>query len=681
MRKYQIKNRFLPLACAMLLLTGCGAGTDAESGRNIELKEPVTVAVNSEIAVVRTIRDAKIYNGFVFPETEEYGFGDSVYVSGTFVYPGDEVKPGDFLVNSDTSGMQENIDKAEKKLKDYAEEYENYVASQKAILSELNRKMNGAGGTEDQIIAYKKQVLEREMEEKKRLYELDYAYAQEYLQQMRQSMTSNSVVAGMEGTVVSVGGVKTDRNHFGPYLSSYQTGWGDPVVAVANTRELHIKCQYLAKNVINKAQEIYALINGQRIEVTYESMSVDEYNELKEKNGEVYTTFRFVDVPTDVKVGDFVCIVTVNNSNEDVVSVSNSCIRKDENGHYVYVLKDGKSIYTPVKIGMKDSLYTAVLSGLSAGDEVLGATSLEHGKEKITVEKSDFKTVYEGEGTILYPKQTSVISTIEYGKVNFENAKVSLFQSVKKGDLIASVRVEIDEVEFQKQKTQLERLEQRFADFVAAGTEGKEVELAQKEKELQEQRDLVEKMTKDSVTTQILAPTDGIVTSLTQRFQNGRLTYGTEIAQIADTSCCYIMADNSNQQLTFGTEVTIKYKTSQNKDAEITGEVVSMIEMGISRALASDYAFVKIAEEDIEDLAGGIVNSWGRCEIKANIREMKNVVVIPKKAVVETGGNAFVHIVNEDGSVTTQSIIAGGYNSENYWVAAGLTEGMELCLK
>ena len=36
---------------------------------------------------------------------------------------------------------------------------------------------------------------------------------------------------------------------------------------------------------------------------------------------------------------------------------------------------------------------------------------------------------------------------------------------------------------------------------------------------------------------------------------------------------------------------------------------------------------------------------------------------------------------NADGSITTQSILAGGYNNENYWVAAGLTEGMELCLK
>ena len=682
MKRFHISNRILPLACALLLLTGCGSESAEGTGKEIVLKDPVTVAVNSEKAQVRTIRDAKIYTGFVFPETEEYGFGDAANVSGTFVYPGDEVKAGDVLVTSDISSMQNELDETVKEFEAYTEEYENYVAAQNTVLAELQQKMgSGISATENRILSYKKEALEREMEEKKRLYELDYEYGQTYIEQMKAAMTSNSVSAGMDGTVVAIGGLKTSRNSIGPYLSSYTAGWGDAVIAVADTGKLHIKCAYLAKNVINKAQEIYALIDGQRVEVEYVPMSTDEYDEIKEKNGNVYTTFNFVNVPADIKVGDFVCIILVNDINEKVVSVSNSCLRKDEKGAYVYVLKDGKSVYTPVKTGMKDSMYTAILSGLSEGDEVLGASKTEYGKQTVTAEKGDFKTVFTGEGTILYPKKTSVVSTIEHGKVSFEGAKVSMFQTVKKGDILATVRVEMDEVEFQKQKTQLERLEQRSADFVAAGTEGKDIELAQKEKELQEQRELVEKMTKDSVTTQILAPVDGIVISLNQYFQNGRLTYGTEVAQIADASCCYIMAENSNQQLTLGTDVTIKYKTAQNKDAEIIGEVVSMIEMGVSRPLSSDYAFVKIEEEDIADLAGGIMHSWGQCEISADIREMKNVIVIPKKAVTELNGTSYVNVVNADGSITTQSILAGGYNNENYWVAAGLTEGMELCLK
>lgn len=682
MKRFHIANRILPLACVLVLLTGCGADSNVGTGREIVLQDPVTAAVNSEKAQVRTIRDAKIYTGFVFPETEEYGFGDAANISGTFVYPGDEVNAGDILVTSDISNMQNNIDKTVKKFEEYTEEYENYVAAQNTLLAELQQKMNlGVSSTEYKILSYKKEALEREMEEKKRLYELDYEYGQTYIEQMKAAMTSNSVSAGIDGTVVAIGGVRTDRNHFGPYLASYNAGWGDAVVAVADTGKLHIKCPYLAKNVINKAKEIYALINGQRVEVEYVPMSTDEYDEIKEMNGNVYTTFNFTDVPADVQVGDFVCIVLVNDTNENVVSVSSSCLRKDENGPYVYVLKDGKSVYTPVKTGMKDSMYTAILSGLSEGDEVLGASKAEYGTQTIMAKKGDFKTVFTGEGTILYPKKTSVVSTIEHGKVSFEGAKVSMFQTVKKGDILATVRVEIDEAEFQKQKTQLERLEQRFADFVAAGTQGKDVELAQKEKELQEQRELVEKMTKDSVTTQIVAPVDGIVISLNQYFQNGRLTYGTEVAQIADASCCYIMADNSNQQLTLGTDVTITYKTAQNKDAEIIGEVVSMIEMGVSRPLSSDYAFVRIEEDDIADLAGGIMHSWGRCEIKADIRAMKNVIVIPKNAVTELNGTSYVNVVNADGSITTQSILAGGYNNENYWVAAGLTEGMELCLK
>jgi len=683
MRMKNMKKSILFLLCAVMLLTGCGGEGTLEDGMAIELKEPASVAVNSETAMIRTIRDYKIYNGFVYPKTEEYGFGDSVTVAGTFAYPGDEVTEGTVLASSDISAMQEKLGKAKEKLDAYVEEHENYVASQNAILSELKEKRTkvAVSSVEYQIISQKMDALERELEENARLYALDYEYGQTYLSQMQETMTMNSVVAGMDGVVVAVGGVMEGRYNSGPYLGSYQTGWGDSVIAVADTNELHIRCDYIAKNVVSKAKDIYALINGERVEIIYEPMTTDEYNELKDKNGDVYTTYHFAEKPAGVEVGDFVCIIVINDSNDDVVSVSNSCIRRDETGNFVYVMKDGKMVYTPVKTGLSDSMYTAILSGLSEGDEVLGATKLDYRKDTITVAKSDFKTAFEGEGTVLYPKKVSVVSEIEYGEVQFEGTKVSLFQKVKKGDILASVRVKVDEVEMQTQKTQLERLEQRYADFIAAGTVGKEIELARKEKELQQQRELVAKMEKDSVTTQILAPTDGIIVSLNQYFQGGRLTAGTEVAQIADPSGCYIMAENRNQQLSLGMEVKISYKTALNKDAEITGKVVSLSEMEISRALRSNYAFVQISESDVADLADGIMNNWGRFGIKADIREMKNVVVIPKTAVSEINGTAYVHVLSEDGSVTTRSIVAGGYNNENYWVAAGLTEGMELCLK
>ena len=115
MKRLHIKNRMLPLVCILAILTGCGANNSVGSGREIVLQDPVTAAVNSEKAQVRTIRDAKIYTGFVFPETEEYGFGDEANVSGTLVYPGDEVKTGEILVTSDISNMQSQIDKVVEK--------------------------------------------------------------------------------------------------------------------------------------------------------------------------------------------------------------------------------------------------------------------------------------------------------------------------------------------------------------------------------------------------------------------------------------------------------------------------------------------------------------------------------------------------------------------------------------
>ena len=56
---------------------------------------------------------------------------------------------------------------------------------------------------------------------------------------------------------------------------------------------------------------------------------------------------------------------------EDAIIVPSIGIKKDENGTFVYILKDGKAVKTAVKTGIKDNLDTQIISGVNEGDEII----------------------------------------------------------------------------------------------------------------------------------------------------------------------------------------------------------------------------------------------------------------------------------------------------------------------
>ena len=56
---------------------------------------------------------------------------------------------------------------------------------------------------------------------------------------------------------------------------------------------------------------------------------------------------------------------------KDAIIVPSIGIKRDENGTFVYVLKDGKAVKTAVKTGIKDNLDTQIISGVNEGDEII----------------------------------------------------------------------------------------------------------------------------------------------------------------------------------------------------------------------------------------------------------------------------------------------------------------------
>ena len=132
--------------------------------------------------------------------------------------------------------------------------------------------------------------------------------------------------------------------------------------------------------------------------------------------------------------------------------------------------------------------------------------------------------------------------------------------------------------------------------------------------------------------------------------------------------------------------MSIGYLDDNYKDYYLDGRIVNVSRMGVSKALQTEKAFIQVPPEHTGILVS-ISNKEdkklkvSRMQIFANVKEMENVLVVPKEAVTELAGQNYVHIIDENGEIKAQSFIAGGHDGSHYWVVDGLTEGMKICLE
>lgn len=709
MKKWMKKRRCDSLLCLILVLimtflSGCGEKNQDASASSITLLEPVSAAASYEEVACRNLYKVKVYSSFVFPEVQEYSFSEGVKFSEYAAYPGETVKKGTILAYSDTTGLEKQIEDMEEAIAKMEEEFNEYkkttqeainkpkgeIANLKSIVEAYIKAEPSAESPDHQqwereylgfegqyrILAHSTDTLQVQLEQKTQLYELDHARNVELLTAMKKQLKKGSISADFKGEVMAIA----------------QIGAGSgvqaeaPVIAVGDRDKKILKCQYINQSVITKAQEVYALINGVRYEVTYQAVETEVYNELKAQGETIYTSFILEGAGQEVQTGDFAVIVVTEKRCEEALSVAKEALHKDESGYYVYILNGSESIYTPVKIGMSDGVYTQILSGLELKDKVILGEVSGHGQKRAKVEMGSFYSEFKGTGYMMYPSTTIVKNPVEYGTTYYIETKVALYQQVKAGDVLAEVRVQSDENALQKQKRKLERMEERLRDLEKEKDQDNSKQIEQKKKDIEEVKELIASMENDKLVTKIKAKKSGIVINIYRHVTEDILAPGEAIMEIADENICYIVLENTNQQLNYGNTAVISYKDMAGNDKKTEGLVSNLSEMGVSNNLSMEYSMLLLPSNVVSEMAvttQGREGWWSRNSfaVSARVRNMDNVLVVPKKAVKEINGSTYVYVVEEDGTVTARSFVSGGYNDTSYWVVEGLKEGMEICLE
>lgn len=725
-------------------MAGCGETPSQENtAREVALLEPVGMTSSGEAAVRRNLYNAEIFSAIVVPYVEEYSFDEEVMLAEVRAFPGEQVSRGEALALSDTEDLDKQIKEQQERIEDMELEFAEYELQVREDLEKPQEEVKGLKGIVENLEKSKpREYLEitetpeeeppqsvsgsdaappeeepgdnepvdkepqvnpayeeweseynywngryriadhsvnttlLQLEQRRALYELDHAYALQQLAFLQEKKNNVTIHSAMAGNVVAM-----PEYGYGDWIQGET-----PIIAVGDLEQKVLKCDYINRKTASTAQEIYALVDGRRYEVSYVPMESEEYTRLTTQGETVFSTLYLEGDTQDVNIGDYVAIVVVNKKKEQVLSVPAEAIHKDDTGSYVYVLKAEENVYTPVSTGMSDGVYTEILSGISEGDVVLLDQGRQYSDQRVTVERSDFHADFSGNGIMIYPSSVVVRNPITHGTVYFQEFQTAMFQHVEKGDVIATVRVAADEIGLQRLTLQLQRQLERVQDLIDQGEEKNEKAIENRQKAIVKLQEQIAELSRDYQTTTIRAQQSGIVIWMADLEKEDILQPDRYLVEIADENTCYVALEDEGNILSYGNEVKVTYRNREQEERETTGMVANLNHRAVSRSLQSKYAFILLPPEVIGDMSVG-TEGWGgwwnraRFGVEAKVREMNNVLVVPRRAVREINGCPYVNVVEADGSIVRRSFIAGGYDKSYYWVVEGLTEGMELCLE
>jgi len=705
--KKRLRRKFVPVGLVISLglaaLTGCG-NVPEEAEDVIELHEPQMgeeAVMNTEPVTLRNLYKAYIYYAMVFPYVEEYSYESGKTFGAFDVVVGEEVQEGAPLLHMDTAAISKRIDSMEEKIRSLKENYQEYHTKAEETLSSLQNEVEnlqeilenleeeepeatilGANGIESANPAYatwqkdytrwqgqcssKELSLatsEEALRQKTELYELDRKYYSGQLQKLREEQNEGTLTSQISGRVVAAG----------EYAPGDSIRAKTSVIAVGDMEKKYIKCNFIATVNRLRAEDIYAVVGGKRYELTY-----------VETNDTNYSVFSLADENNETSVGDVAALVMMMNHREQVPTVSVDSIHKEGLQQYVYVAEDGNAVAKLVQTGMSDGVYTEILSGLEEGEEVLVSQALKAYSNTAVAEKGTMETSYGGSGDLVYPVRSAVNNPIEHGTVYFQEYLVNVNQHVEKGDVVALIRVEGDSVELARKETSLKRARERLADLLAEGEDEKNKDaIEQKRENIADLEEEIAQMRADYACTEIRATASGRILSRTDYGVGDAIKAGNRLVVIADEDTTYLSLDNSGNNLNYGDVLALTYTNTDGEQCSAEGKVVTLGNM-MSGTFASKSVLVELPGGKLENVqTSRQTYSGGYVAVKINaaavLEIMKDVIIVPKRAVTVIEGNTYVTVIKEDGTVMPVSVLVGCANRESYGVIDGLAEGMTIC--
>ena len=321
-------------------------------------------------------------------ELVDVGAQVSGQIKKLYVKLGDQVKKGDMIASIDSSTQQNSIDNKEAQLAIYKAQLESAKVALNIAKTQFDR---------ENALFTKNATSKQEFESAKNTFSANSAKIKELEAQIKQTNIELStakinlgytkITAPRDGTVVSV------QVEEGQTVNANQTT--PTIVNIADLSHVKMKMQ-IAEGDITKIKVgtpvEYSILSEptKKFQTTVSSIdpglttlsdgsygssssSKSSYSSSSSSSSAVYYYAQSI---VDNKDGILRIGMTTQNelliaNVKDAIIVPSIGIKKDENGTFVYVLKDGKPVKTAVKTGIKDNLDTQIISGINDGDEII----------------------------------------------------------------------------------------------------------------------------------------------------------------------------------------------------------------------------------------------------------------------------------------------------------------------
>ncbi|MCR4704481.1 MAG: efflux RND transporter periplasmic adaptor subunit [Lachnospiraceae bacterium] len=184
---------------------------------------------------------------------------------------------------------------------------------------------------------------------------------------VREGIADDLTKAGL-GIMAPFRGIVTERfSESGAYATE-----GQPLVTMANADKLYVSAD-ISKYDIDKIKE------GQRGIITIGNRtykgSVTKIDRIavteNSDKAKIPVHVEFIGRVDDAALGIEADVEITLSHEKDALCIPSSAIYEDENGSFVYAITDGKVTRVNVTCGASDDEKTEILSGLTAGDDVI----------------------------------------------------------------------------------------------------------------------------------------------------------------------------------------------------------------------------------------------------------------------------------------------------------------------
>ncbi len=319
------------------------------------------------------------------------------------------------------------------------------------------------------------------------------------------------------------------------------------------------------------------------------------------------------------------------------------------------------------------------------------------------------KNTYETRGRLAFVDFDTISYKVEYGTLIFESWLVEPGQMIKKGDPVAKVHVEVDEIALEQKKLELSRVKEEYRngvndrnlalkdkkkaldeikdkyqkqiDMIAYNNSKKELDAYKEsmDQTIQDHQDEINGLSEANGLVEIISPFQGAVGQLAEFVSGQQITEWDMIARIINMSKVMLRVNNESGLLQYNMPMEVNANIG-GTNVQLTGRVVSSNAEGLSEDLKSQVSYIRI-DGDLSELLDGYMTNYREIQnfgfnVSVTLWSVDNVLLVNRNAVKEMANYAYANIL-ENGKLKKQSFIIGKYNTSFYWSIAGLQDGMQ----